>query len=685
VTDMASTGGYSRIGVDIGGTFTDVAAVDSQGRLRIGKRLTTHGAENEGAIQAVLDTGIDPNANGTLLAHGTTLVINALLERKGAKVALVTTRGFADVLDIGRGNRSDLFNLRYRRQAPLVPRELRFEVHERTYGDGVIGNAPTDSDLATLVAQLASAQAESIAVALLNSYVNPKNEELVADYIRRHLPDVPVTTSSSLSRQWREYERFTTATANAYIAPVAHRYLHRLVNGVSEGGFRGEFVVLDSSGGAMTLDTAINKPVQAVESGPVGGVIAARALAARLGIEDLCTFDMGGTTAKSALIENGDYARRDLYWIGGERKGFPLQVSTVDIIETAVGGGSIASLNNMRELQVGPRSAGSRPGPACYGLGGVQPTLTDANLYCGRINRDHFAGNFTLDLEAASRAIEGLAKEAGLTPDRLALGIIRLANLRVASTVRRQTLERGNDPRKYSLLASGGAGPLHVCEVAKEVGINRVLIPRFPGHYSALGMLGANLRRERRELVGGDLAKLEPAQLQRLVNRIAHELRVELESTAGGDHDIKLSYALAVRFRGQEHTLWISVGSGTDVPDDFADRVRQAFDSEYERRYGHIDALSSREAVELQVVMERALPPVPLNYYEPEAGERTSQCALWNDDGFLETQVIPRASLRVGETIVGPVVLYETGSTSAIPPGAVARVLEDGTIMVQLG
>jgi N-methylhydantoinase A len=680
----ANTGGYSRIGVDIGGTFTDVAAVDSQGRLHIGKRLTTHGAENEGAIQAVLDTGIDPNASGTLLAHGTTLVINALLERRGANVALVTTSGFADVLDIGRGNRSDLFNLRFHRQAPLVPRELRFEISERVNSDGSIGHVPTDEDLEALVAQLANARAESVAVAFLNSYANPENEELVAEYIRRHLPDAPVTTSSSLSRQWREYERFTTATANAYIAPVAHRYLNRLVNGVSEGGFRGEFVVLDSSGGAMTLETAINKPVQAVESGPVGGVIAARALAARLGFEDLCTFDMGGTTSKSALIENGDYARRDLYWIGGERRGFPLQVSTVDIIETAVGGGSIASLNAMGELQVGPRSAGSRPGPACYGLGGVQPTLTDANLYCGRINRDHFAGNFTLDPDAATRAIEGLAKEAGLSPDRLALGIIRLANLGVASTVRRQTLERGNDPRKYSLLASGGAGPLHACEVAREVGINRVLIPRFPGHYSALGMLGANLRRERRELVGGDLTKLEPARLRRLVDRIADELRVELESTAGGDRDINLSYALAVRFRGQEHTLWISVGSGIDVPDDFAERVRQAFDAEYERRYGHIDALSSREAVELQVVMERVLPPVPLNYYEPEEGERTSQRALWSDEGLVDTPVIPRASLRVGETLVGPVVLYETGSTTAIPPGAAAQVLDDGTILVEL-
>ena len=685
MTDKAeSSEGFARIGVDIGGTFTDVAAVDSKGRLHIGKRLTTHGAENEGAIQAVLDTGIDSNASGTLLAHGTTLVINALLERRGANVALVTTSGFADVLDIGRGNRSDLFNLRYRRQGPLVPPELRFEVIERTNGDGTIGEVPSDDALASLVGALKASQAESVAIGFLNSYANPANEELVAEYIRRNLPDVPVTTSCSLSRQWREYERFTTATANAYIAPVAHRYLKRLVEGVSEGGFQGEFVVLDSSGGAMTLETAINKPVQAVESGPVGGVIAARALAARLGVEDLCTFDMGGTTAKSALVENGDYARRDLYWIGGERKGFPLQVSTVDIIETAVGGGSIASINDMGELQVGPRSAGSRPGPACYGLGGTQPTLTDANLYCGRINKDHFAGNFSLDVEAATRAIEGLAKQAGMTPDRLALGILRLATLRVASTVRRQTLERGNDPRKYTLLASGGAGPLHVCEVAREVGMNRVVIPRFPGHYSALGMLGANLRRERRELIGGDLAALEPARLRGLVDRITEELRTELELSAGGDREITLSCELAVRFRGQEHTVWISVGSGADIADDVADHVRAAFDAEYERRYGHIDALSSREVVELQVVMERVLPPVALNFYEPEGGERSTQRAMWGDEGFVETPVIARSSLQIGETIVGPVVLFETGSTTAIPPGAVAQVLHDGTIMVEL-
>lgn len=676
----------SRIGVDIGGTFTDVAAVDAAGRLHIGKRLTTHGAEHEGVIQAVRDTGVDANAPSSILAHGTTLVINALLERKGARVGFVTTKGFKDLLDIGYGNRTDVYKLRVHRAPSLVPVEMRFEVDERTFGDGTIGSAPSENDLTELVAELREANVEAIAVGFLNAYLNPQNEEAVAAYLRQELPSVTVTTSSMLSRQWREFERFTTSAANAYVAPVADRYLTRLVDELGGDGFQGTFVVLDSSGGAMSLDLARQQPVRAVESGPVGGVIAARELAVSLSIENLVTFDMGGTTSKSALVEKGESATTDLYWIGGEKHGFPLQVSTVDIIETAVGGGSIASLHETGGLQVGPHSAGSRPGPVCYGLGGTKPTLTDANLYCGRIDKDHFAGNFSLDVEGSRRAIEAFAQEIGMAPDRLALGIIRLANLQVSSTVRRQTLERGNDPRDYTLLASGGAGPLHVCEVAREVGIQRVLIPRFPGHYSALGMLSANLRRERRQIVSGKLTSLNAAELAEMIADTARDLSSDLKG-AGDEPEgaIGLRYSLAVRFTGQDHSLWIpSPDTGIDVPSDAGQYFQKAFDAEYVRRYGHLDDLSTREMVALEVVAERLLSPVTINYEEPAIEGRSESESLWGDGERLKTPIIPRGSLVPGDRLNGPAVLFEIGSTTAIPPGASAEVLENGAILIDV-
>jgi N-methylhydantoinase A len=681
---LAGTGNV-RIGADIGGTFTDIAAVDTQGRLHIGKRLTTHGDEHDGVITAINDTDIELDGPGAVVAHGTTLVINALLERKGAKVALVTTKGFADSLDIGRGNRSEIFTLRFHRDEPLVPRELRFEIDERALADGSVERQPSDEDIRGLIERLHQAAPEAIAVGFLHSYVSPDNERLVADRLRKAFPGMPVTSSSDLSRQWREFERFTTATANAFIAPVFERYLGRLTDGLDASGFTGDFVVLDSSGGAMTVDTARRFPVRAVESGPVGGVIFARSIARRLGIDKMVTFDMGGTTAKSALIEDGDYPTRDLYWIGGERRGFPLQVSTVDILEVGVGGGSIAWVDKIGRLRVGPRSAGSVPGPACYGRGGTLATVTDANVYCGRIDPAHFAGTFSLDVDASRAAIELIAGEADLDPDRAALGILRLANMEVASTVRRQTLERGNDPREYALLASGGGGPLHGPAIAQEVGIGRVVIPRFPGHFSALGMLEANLRVSRREVLTQKLDDLNAADLQTLIDGIAQELTEELRSSGAESQDISVNYAVALRFSGQEHSLWFSPEPGGDrVPADLAKSLARRFKDEYQHRYGHLDELSRIETAEVEVIAERALPDVDVAFntvHEPQSTSRRIR-SLWSaDEGWVESAVIARASLRPGDQVTGPAVIHEVGSTTALPPGSVA-VVDDGGVIV---
>jgi N-methylhydantoinase A len=677
----------ARIGVDIGGTFTDVAAVDAEGSLHVGKRLTSHGAEHDAVVGAVADTDIVLADSGLILAHGTTLVINSLIERKGARVGLVTTLGFADVIETARGNRPEVFNLFYRRDPPLVPPSRRFEIDERVHASGEIVRRPSDRALEALAAQLRRAKVASVAVAFLNSYVQPENERAVAEYLRGALPDVRVTISSDLSREWREYERTSTAVANAYVTPVADRYIDRLLLGLGERGFTGEFVMLDSNGGALTADVARRFSIRAVESGPVAGVLGARDLAESHSITKVVTFDMGGTTAKGCVIEDGLYASTDLYFIGGYERGFPLQVRTVAVTEVGAGGGSIASVDEIGRLRVGPRSAGSQPGPACYGFGGTEPTVTDANLYCGRIAKDHFVGSLQLDEQAAALAIERLASVVKLTPHRLALGILKLANLSMAALVRRQTLERGRDPRDFTLIAYGGAGPMHACEVAAEVGIGRVLIPVFPGHFSAIGMLGANLRLDRSEVLGGRLKNLDVAHLRGVVARISSEFAAQLvlRATAAAS-EVRSTYSLAIRYVGQDHTLMVANPAGGDaVPAEIADLFRQSFEKEYEQRYGHLNHLAELEVVEVEVVVERVLPKVEIGGRRGVSGETAEIESYFDLDGrSVTSRVIPRSGLEIGETFEGPMIVYEEGATSVISPGARGVVADDGTLLVKV-
>jgi N-methylhydantoinase A len=357
VSELESSESVTRMGIDIGGTFTDVAAVDGRGQLFIGKRLTSHGGEHEAVVAAIADSHVSLDEPQTIVAHATTLVINSLIERRGARVGLVTTRGFADVLDIRRGTRPEIFNLFYQRDDTLVPKALRMELYERVSASGDVELQPSDEKLAELADFLRRKKVEAIAIAFINAYVEPANERYVARYLREALPEVPVTLSSDLSREWREYERTSTVVANAYVIPVAKRYLRRLLRGLGDRGFTGDFVVLDSNGGALHVDTATALPIRTVESGPVAGVIGARALAARLSIPNVVTFDMGGTTAKTCLIEDGRYASTNLYFIGGYSRGFPLQVPTADVIEVGAGGGSIAWVDHGGRLRLvqGPR------------------------------------------------------------------------------------------------------------------------------------------------------------------------------------------------------------------------------------------------------------------------------------------------------------------------------------------
>ena len=678
---------WVKLGIDIGGTFTDVAFLDASGVLHIGKVLTTPRREEQGVLRALEESEADLSKID-FLVHGTTLAINALIERRGADVVLVTTKGFRDVHELGRTNRPQGFNPFYRRDPSLVPRHRRLEISERVSTTGRVELEPSREELSRVSDWVREAGVDAIAVAFLNSYVNSANELLVANHLKRLFPDKYVTTSSSISRQWREFERFTTAAANAYVGPIVDRYLHQIENGLSGRDFQGEFYLFDSNGGALSLGSARLYPVRLLESGPVGGVLGGRDIALELDLRNVVTFDMGGTTAKSSLIAEGKYASTDLYWVGGYETGFPVQIPAVDIVEVGAGGGSIAWVNQGGRLSVGPRSAGASPGPACYGLGGKEPTVTDANVYCGRLSPAHFISNISIDKTLAEKAIEKLARKVNMTPLRLAIGILNLANLSMADAVRRQTVSLGLDPRNFVLIAFGGAGPMHACEVAAEVGIDRVLIPPVPGHFSALGMFGANLRFDQREVVNQKLDDLDIGALKKALARAHKELtNIVGRPNRSAEGEMKFSYGMALRYVGQEHTLMVRhPGSALDLPENMADVFSALFEEEYLLRFGHRHKEAGIEAVQIEVVAEKELPAAILRRRSEHEGLRSDSIETYFDDrnGASTTIVAPRNGFKEGATFEGPMIIYENGSNTVVPPGVTGKVIRGGHLMLDV-
>jgi N-methylhydantoinase A len=676
----------SRIGVDIGGTFTDTAACGADGILRVGKTLTTPGCEGTGVLNSIANSETDLG-QAALFVHGTTLVINALLERRGVRTALVATQGFGDILSLGRGSRPEIYNPFYVRQEPYVPTELRFEIKERMSAAGRPIIAPEAKDLEDLVAKLAAAEVKAVAVAFLHSYRNPDHESLVASYVAEHLPDVFVTSSSDLGRQWREYERFTTATANAYVGPAIRNYMSGLIGDLNQAGFGGDALFLDAGGGAIGRATVERFPIRLVESGPVGGVIAAAKIACDLNLNNVVTLDIGGTTAKSSLIENGTFETLREYWVGGYNRGLPLQIPVVDIEEVGAGGGSIAWLDDTR-LRMGPRSAGAKPGPAAYGKGGIEPTTTDALVHCGLFHPSIFLAEITLDQQAATTAIERLAARCGLTTDRLALGMLELAYETTAGVVRRQTLERGLDPASFTMIVSGGAGPGQACAVAESVGVRRVLIPPHPGHFSALGMLQSDLRFTRQALVDRPLADLSSEELKRRIASLAAELEeiVAKDSRFAGAQDTEAS--LALRFAGQEHFLRLPLTEAMLATDqDLQTLVPREFGQLYGRRYGYVDEKSSVEIIDVEVVVTRALPSIKLTGHDDVIDRQamTLSCLFSETRGFEPVTAIHRASIESGQKLTGPLLVYEIGSITVVRPGWSVELAGGGSLMITRG
>jgi N-methylhydantoinase A len=676
------------IAVDIGGTFTDLVAYDfATGEIRYAKSPTTYGDFVAGIASCLTKARLAPDAL-RFVNHGTTLVINALIERKGAKAALVATRGFRDVLEIARGNRPDPFDLHYRRDAPLIPRELRFEVAERIGATGEVIAPLDEAALAALAPALAREHVAAVAVSFMNAYANPAHEERAVALLQSLLPGVYVTSGSDLSREWYEYERTATAAANAYVGPLVSRYVTRLDQTLKRGGFAGTLYMMGSNGGVLSAARAVRQPIALVESGPIGGCIGAGALAEALGLANVIAFDMGGTTAKCALVQDGRFSVDQIYYAGGYVKGFPIKSPVIDIIEVGSGGGSIAWLDQQNRLQVGPRSAGSDPGPVCYGGGGKEPTVTDANLVLGRLDPDRFlGGELRLDVQAAETAIrERIARPLGYAGADGAIavadGIVAIATVIMAGAIRRQTVEHGRDPRDFALLTYGGGGPLHASALARELSIPLVVIPPEPGNFSASGMLMADARLDSARTFVGVLDDATVAAMAAAFAALEADAEAAIRREIGSEA-ADFTRAAEMRYRGQRHNIKVPLSSLAD-----ARAIRAAFDRDYKRRYGHADA---RAAVEIQALHLAAAAQLR----RPDlarltrarahgASGRGTRIVQFAGRG-VETRIYDRFALASGDGAAGPAIIEEYGSTTVIWPGDRFTIGTLGEIRIDCG
>jgi N-methylhydantoinase A len=678
------------VAVDTGGTFTDLVAFDPVSHsFKYTKSLTTHGNPLDGIMACVGKTGMSLEG-APLFKHGTTLVVNTLIERSGPRIALVTTKGFRDVVDLGRGNRSDQYDLFFKRDPSLVTRNSRFEVDERIDGHGNILVEPTRQNVEAVAEQIRKLDVAAVAVSFLNSYLDPSHEDLVASWLQELLPECFITKSTELSREWYEFERTSTATANAYTGPKVSNYVKALSDELTDRKFTGQFLIMGSNGGMLSPNQAARGPVMLVESGPIGGCIGSGVYGQALGIQNLIAFDMGGTTAKCALVRDGKFEVVSTYYVGGYGRGIPIRTPVIDIVEVGAGGGSIGWVDEQSRMHVGPRSAGSMPGPVCYGRGGEEPTVTDANLILGRLNANRFqGGEMALDSNAASQAIaEKLATPLNYTGSNgvfeVASGIIDLAVVTMSGAIKRITVERGKDPRDFVLFAYGGGGPLHAVDLARELSIPTVVIPPEPGNFSAIGMLLADIRQDDGRTFLRPLNDIALPPMAQVFDEMIANLKRSLTDNFG-DLPMTFERFAEMRFVGQFHTVQIKAEATT------TDDLRRVFEETYLARYGHLIRGGRIEIVSLHAVAhaETSRPQLSAALHNGSAADELTYTVrdvyFSAARGHLETKVYERKALPAGFRETGPAVIEEYGSTTVIGPEDSFEIGALGEIRIYIG
>lgn len=675
----------SRLAIDVGGTFTDVVElIPETGELRFDKVPTTPDAPTTGVMDAFGVARAPVPAIG-MFTHGTTLGLNALLTRTGARTAVIGTRGFRDVYLLGRTDRRTNYDITFRKPPALLERYDTFEVTERSLFDGSVHTPFDDEDARRVAREVARRGYQSVAVAFLHSYANPAHELRMREILAEEAPDVAVTLSHELSREYREYERTSTAVLDAYVKPIVRRYLHTLEGELAAGGFEGRFLMTRSGGGAMTAASAREQPVSLILSGPAGGVIGAAALSRTLGEPNLITIDMGGTSLDASLILDHE----PVLYQGAEFEGLPINTPSLYIHTIGAGGGSIAWLDGAGALQVGPQSAGAAPGPACYGRGGTVPTFTDAALTLGYLGTGTpLGGRLTLDAELADKALQPIAAELGMTVKALARGIVRISNTKIMGAVRAITVELGRDPKDFALLSFGGGGGLVAVEVARELGIPTVIVPPGQGAFSAFGMLMADVQHDFARTSVAPLAALDPSGVEAVYGEMEREARAQLAAEGFDGDRVTLTRSLDVRYAGQEHS--VTVAYPEDPGSAMADLVAGAFARLHERQYGHTMA----DPVEVTTLRLRATgsvdkPALPRIAERPPGAALRPEGArpvyLSEDRPAVGYALYTRETLLAGDVIEGPAVIAEHTATSVIHAGDTLRVGPHGEMVISVG
>lgn len=684
-----------RAATDVGGTYTDLVyyTIDAAGRcgtVRTAKVDTTPPHFEKGVMAALRKGGVS-GADLDFFAHGATVVINAITERKGARVGLLTTQGFRDVLEIARGNRPDLFNFNFEKPHPFVERHLRLEIPERCNYKGEIETAADLAALPALLERFRSEAVDAIAVCFLHAYRNPANEQAVVSAIRAAWPEVSVLASHELSREWREYERASTTVLAAYVHPVTQRYINSLEQELVASGFRRHPYMMLSNGGIATVATAKANPVAMVESGPASGIFAGAQMGRLIGVPNLILLDIGGTTAKCALVENGTIKISTDYHVERTRQspGYPIQTAVSEIVEIGNGGGSIAWVDGGGKLHVGPQSAGASPGPAAYGRGGQHATTTDANLLLGRIDPASFAGGeVTPDWDAVHRVFDTLGRKLGVPAIEAARGVVRIANANMTNALRLVSTNKGHDPRDFALMAFGGGGPMHAVALARELKVPRVIVPVNSAVFSAWGMLLTDLRRD---YINTHLLPLDAARASAIVEQflsmeedaVANMKRDGFESEEAG---LEFEYLLDMRYQGQEHTVKIPmalVNRSIDVA-----KVLDVFHATHEKRYTY------RLPNPVQVVnfhlVARARVPKPALPKAAVTGRKVGEAVIgsrrvdFDLDGVVKATTYDGSLLEPGMRLQGPAVIQEPAVTLVVPPGERVSVDDYGNYHVEL-
>ena len=678
-----------RVATDIGGTFTDLVTVDKNGNVNVCKSHTTPPDFEQGVIDVINKIAVKPSEI-TDFIHGTTTIINAITERKGAKAALITTKGFRDILEIARCNRPDLFNMVFAKPRPFIPRYLRAEVTERVSYDGNILTELDENDVKAAVEHFKKEGVNSIAVCLINSYANDYNEIKVKNLVQKLWPEVFVTASVDVTREWREYERTSTSALNAYVMPVASSYVDKLDTNLSEIGCTGNKYIMQSNGGATTFEHAKLTPVNMVESGPVAGVYGAAILGGIIGEKDVIAFDVGGTTAKCSLVKEGRVKITTEYRIERTESysGYPIMAPVVDIVEIGNGGGSIAWIDDVGSLRVGPHSAGALPGPVAYAKGGKEPTTTDACLLTGRLSKDNFDNDVDMEL-VRDTIVEKIGKPLNISAEEAAMGILRVADSNMLNALKLISVRRGYDPRDFALIAFGGGGPMHASYLAKELHIRKIIIPVAAAVFSTWGMLMSDIRHDYIRTKIYNMNQVSLGEINDIWDGMMAQAKRQFIDEGINEENIEFEFVCDMRYMGQEHTVKVPAAPAAWSENDKTEIVERFHDM-HERSYTFKLPETPAEIVNLHLIgygklIKPNVKKIQRHEGTVESAKKEMRKVCYADEGWIDTPVYFREKLGAGAKITGPAIIEEQ-MTSAVMCSGQRLVVDDfGNLIIDLG